>query len=69
MAIWILSNIKSRLCTITQIAVVAAMNSIEFFIAPDLLLFGKVNAIVALIFIAAVYYNDFELNGKLAKQV
>ncbi len=66
MAIWILSKIKSRLCATTQIVIVAAMNTIEFFLAPDLLLFGKLNSLIALIFIGLVYYNEFALNKKLA---
>lgn len=68
MAIWILSAYRSRLCAITQIAVVSTMNIIEFFLAPDLLLFGKLNAFFALIFIIVVYYNEFVLNKKMALQ-
>lgn len=66
MAMWILSRIKSRLCAATQIIIVAAMNTIEFVLAPDLLLFGRLNSLIALIFIVAVYYNEFALNKKLA---
>ena len=51
MAIWVLSGIRSRFCTITQITLVATMNTIEFFYANDLLLFGKTNAFVAVLFI------------------
>lgn len=65
MAIWVLSRIKPRLCAVVQIVIVAAMNTIEFFLAPDLLLFGKLNSLIALIFIAVVYYNEFTLNKKL----
>lgn len=59
MAIWIASNIKSRLCATTQIAVVLTMNIIEFFLAQDLLLFGKINLLLAIIFVAVIYYNEF----------
>ena len=62
MAIWVLSRIKSRLNAITQIAVVAIMNSLEFFIAPDLLLWGKLNAFFAFLFILLLYYHEFQLN-------
>jgi len=69
MAIWILSGIKSRFNAITQMLVVAIMNILEFILVPDLLLWGKFNSIIALIFILVVYYNEFILNKKLAHQV
>src|SRR5688572_24542330 len=47
MAIWVVSGIWSRLNAITQILVVATMNIIEFLLVPDLLLWGKANAILA----------------------
>lgn len=59
MAIWILSKYKLRLNAITQIAIVAIMNTLEFIIAPDLLLWGKWNAVFALLFILIVYFNQF----------
>jgi len=68
MAIWILSGIKTRLNAVTQIIVVATMNIMEFILAPDLLLFGRVNSIVALMFILVIYYNEYVLNKKLAQQ-
>jgi len=64
MAIWILSNIKPRLCAITQIVIVLTMNILEFFLAQDLLLFGKINLLVAIIFVAVIYYNEFVLTRK-----
>jgi hypothetical protein len=68
MAIWILSGIKSRLNAITQITIVATMNIIEFALVPDLLLWGKLNSVFALLFILVVYYNEFGLNRKLTQQ-
>lgn len=62
MAIWILSAYKSKLNVIVQIVVVAAMNCIEFFLAPDLLLWGKLNSLFAFLFIIVVYLNEFYLN-------
>ena len=61
MAVWILSSLKPRLCAIVQIVTVASMNTIEFFCARDLLLFGKINACVALVFMALIFYNEFIL--------
>ena len=61
MAIWILSSYKSRINAITQIIIVLAMNILEFFLAPDLLLWGKLNMVFALLFVSLVYYNEFIL--------
>jgi hypothetical protein len=55
MAVWILSGIKPRLNAITQIVVIAAMNTLEFFLAPDLLLWGRFNALYAFLFILLIY--------------
>ena len=67
MAIWILSGYKTKLNAIAQIAVVATMNTLEFILVPDLLLWGKLNSLFAFIFILVVYYNEFYLNNKLLK--
>lgn len=64
MAIWFLSKIKSRLNTIAQIGIVTSMNVLEFILVPDLLLWGKMNSIFALLFIIVVYYNHFHLNKR-----
>ena len=64
MAVWILSGYKSKLNAIAQIAIVATMNTLEFILVPDLLLWGKVNSIFAFIFILVVYFNEFYLNQK-----
>jgi len=66
MAIWILSGIKSRLNAMAQIVVIAIMNTLEFILAPELLLWGKLNSIFAFLFILVIYYNEFYLNQKLA---
>jgi hypothetical protein len=59
MAIWIVSGIGTKLNAIVQILVIASMNLLEFILAPDLLLWGRVNAIFALLFILLIYYNEF----------
>lgn len=69
MAFWILSAYRARISAITQMAVVASMNIIEFLIVPDLLLFGKLNAFFASLFIILVYYNEFVLNKKIQVQM
>ena len=65
MAIWILSGIKSKLNAIAQIIVVATMNTMEFILVPDLLLWGKFNSVFALLLITVIYYNEFYLNKKI----
>lgn len=62
MAAWILSGIKSRWCALAQAFAVALMNSIEFVVAPDLLLFGRINAVVAALFIVVVLLHEFILS-------
>jgi hypothetical protein len=67
MAVWILSKIKTRLNAIAQIVIVATMNTLEFILVPDLLLWGKLNSLFAFIFILVVYFNEFCLNKKLSQ--
>ncbi|MDG1042250.1 MAG: DoxX-like family protein [Flavobacteriaceae bacterium] len=68
MAIWVLSKFKSKLNAITQILIVVTMNTLEFILVPDLLLWGRLNSLFALLFIGLVYYNEFVLNKKLIQQ-
>ena len=67
MAVWIISGVKPRLNVIMQIVVIATMNTIEFFLTPDLLLWGRVNAIFALLLISIIYFNGFVLKNKPAQ--
>ena len=57
MAVWILSGILTRLNAVTQIIVIALMNTLEFILVPDLLLWGKANAAFAFMFILLIHYN------------
>ena len=68
MAIWILSGVKSKLNAITQIIIIAVMNTLEFILVPDLLLWGKANAIFAFILILVIFCNQFYLKNKSDKQ-
>jgi hypothetical protein len=68
MAAWILSRIWSRINAITQIVIIATMNTLEFLLVPDLLLWGRANAIFAFMFILLIYYNEFHINKKPALQ-
>lgn len=62
MALWIVSEIKSRLNAIVQIFIIATMNILELIYVPELLLWGKMNSVFALILILVIYFNEFHLN-------
>jgi hypothetical protein len=40
------------------------MNVLEFILAPDLLLWGRLNAVYAAMFMMVVGYNEFVLRRK-----
>lgn len=69
MAIWVISGIKSRWCAIAQVVLVVLMNTIEFFKARDLLLFGGFNTVLAAVLVTVIFYNEFALRTFSAKQV
>jgi len=64
MAARILSGIKKQLNAIAQIVVIIIMNILEFILAPDLLLWGKLNLLFALLFALVIYLNGFTRNKK-----
>ena len=66
MAIWIISRIRPGTNAIFQIIIIATMNTLEFILVPDLLLWGKFNALFALLFICLIYYNEFVIKNKTA---
>lgn len=68
MAVWILSGIKRRLNAIAQIIIITTMNSLEFILVPDLLLWGRFNALFAFLFILLIFYNEFYGKKKLVQQ-
>jgi hypothetical protein len=59
MALWVISNFKSKWCAFVQVLLIATMNMLEFFLAPDLLLFGKANALFATLLISIVIVNEY----------
>lgn len=69
MALWIVSGIKTRWNAVVQIAVVAVMNILEFMLVPDLLLWGRSNALFALLFILVVYWNEFVQHPQPVRQI
>ena len=64
MFIWIISRKFSRLAAVMQIIIVMTMNILEFILVPDLLLFGRMNIIIALVFVCVVYVNEFIIKPK-----
>ncbi|TBV25377.1 hypothetical protein DMZ43_10530 [Meridianimaribacter sp. CL38] len=62
MAFWVLSNKYSKFNAVVQIVIIASMNILEFVITPELLLWGKFNALFAFILIIVIYYNQFHFN-------
>jgi len=64
MALWIYSGVKTKRNAILQITVIATMNILEFILAPDLLLWGRFNALFAFLFILLIYYYEFRYKNK-----
>lgn len=59
MGLWVLSGKAVRVCTILQIVAVISMNVIEYRLASDLLLWGRLNLFFAFLFILLVFVNEF----------
>lgn len=68
MFFWILSGYKLRLNIITQIVIIATMNLLEFILVPDLLLWGRLNAFFAFLFIVCIGFNGSFLMSLNAKK-
>jgi hypothetical protein len=68
MAIWIISRFKTRLNAVAQMLIIGTMNTLEFVLVPDLLMWGKLNSMFALILIVTIFFNEFYLNKKLGTQ-
>jgi hypothetical protein len=61
MACWIVSRFQKKLNAVVQIAIIISMNTLEFMLTPELLLWGKLNFLFALLFSFVIYYNEFRL--------
>lgn len=64
MFFWILTKIKAKICSTLQILIIGTMNVLEFFLAPDLLLFGKLNIVFAAMFMVLIFINEFYLRDR-----
>lgn len=59
MAAWILLGWWPRLNAVTQIAIIATMNVLEFILVPHLLLWGYLNSLFAFMFILLIAGNEY----------
>ena len=57
-ALWVASGIKARWCALVQIGLVLSMNTLEAILAPDLLLWGRANALFAALFCVFIYFHS-----------
>jgi len=57
-ALWVASGIQSRWCALVQIGLVLSMNTLEAILAPDLLLWGRANALFAALFCVLIYLHS-----------
>jgi hypothetical protein len=64
MSVWILSGIKPRWNAFTQIFIIGLMNALEFILVPNLLLWGRLNAVFAMLLMIIICYNEF-INRKI----
>ena len=55
--LWVLSGIRARWCAWAQIALILSMNTLEAVLAPDLLLWGRLNAVFAVLFCGLIYFH------------
>lgn len=69
MGLWVLSGYKAKFNAIVQVVVVLSMNILEFCLASDLLLWGKLNALFALLFALFVYYVVFYLYPNSSEKI
>jgi uncharacterized membrane protein YphA (DoxX/SURF4 family) len=59
LAVWILLGRFPRITAIGQIALIMTMNVLEAMLAPEFLLWGRLNFLFALLFCGFIYYDAF----------
>ncbi|HET9824552.1 MAG TPA: DoxX-like family protein [Chitinophagaceae bacterium] len=67
MAVWILSGVVTKVSAAAQIMIIFLMNTLKFTLAPDLLLWGRLNALFAFLFMLLIFYNEFYLRKRAHK--
>jgi hypothetical protein len=63
---WIVSGWRIKENAVIQVFVIAIMNILEFWLVPDLLLWGKFNIVFAILFIVLICYYAFIATKKQA---
>lgn len=66
-AIIVISQYKSKQVAVAQIVTVLGMNIVEFMYVQELLLWGRFNAVFAIVFALIVWFNEFFLSERLQK--
>lgn len=69
LALWIWWGRFPKLTALLQIGLVATMNAIEFFQTPDLLLWGRWNAVFAALFLVVVTVHGFSSHRKTRTRI
>lgn len=61
MAVWIVLDRYRRPTAIAQIAIILTMNTLETLLVPELLLWGYLNPVFAVMFCGVIYFHGFGL--------
>ncbi|WP_273445081.1 DoxX-like family protein [Neolewinella agarilytica] len=59
MAVWIVLDRQRKPTAILQIAIILTMNTLESVLVPELLLWGYLNPVFAVLFCGVIYYHAF----------
>ena len=65
LGLWVISNIYRRFNTMVQITLVITMNILEFLLVPDVLLWGGMNLVFAVMFSIVLYWKGFILGKRI----
>ena len=68
LGIWILTGKRIKETAVFQIVLIGTMNTIEFILVPELLLWGKLNALFAFLLILVIYINAFLIQRDALKK-
>jgi hypothetical protein len=63
-AIWIMVALYRRQTAAAQIGIILTMNVLETILAPDLLLWGRLNLLFAVLFCGLVYFHGYRLKDQ-----
>lgn len=59
MAVWVWFDRRRKLTAIVQMAIILTMNTLESLLVPDLLLWGYLNPVFAVLFCGLIWYHGF----------